>query len=166
MPTYRRATRIPAPIGDVWEFHATIDGLRALTPDWMHLRVDRVEGPHGEPDPTVLVAGSAIRMSVRPFGVGPRQEWTSRIVDRDPAGETPPERSARFVDTMDGGPFRRWEHTHTFHADGDETLLVDAVTYRLPFGSVGDAAGPLAKVGFEGMFRDRHRRTIDRFAGD
>ena len=60
---------------------------------------------------------------------------------------------------MVAGPFRKWEHTPTCHADGDETILVDSVTYRLPLGALGDAVGPLAKVGFEGMFRDRHRRT-------
>jgi ligand-binding SRPBCC domain-containing protein len=164
MPTYRRTTRVPAPIEDVWAFHSTVDGLQELTPDWMRLRVDGVTGPDGSPDPEVLVAGSEIEMSIRPFGVGPRQRWTSRIVEREPGGTASPERSARFVDEMEGGPFRRWEHTHAFYADGDETLLVDTVAYRLPLGPLGDAVGPMAKVGFEGMFRDRHRRTVDRFA--
>ncbi|RLM63413.1 cyclase [Halorubrum sp. Atlit-8R] len=164
MPTYRRTTRVPAPIEDVWDFHSTVDGLRELTPDWMRLRVDGVAGPDGSPDPEVLVAGSEIEMSVRPFGAGPRQRWTSRIAEREPDGTASPERSARFVDVMEGGPFRRWEHTHAFYADGDETLLVDTVDYRLPLGPLGDAVGPMAKVGFEGMFRDRHRRTVERFA--
>jgi len=164
MPTYRRTTRVPAPIEDVWAFHSTVDGLRELTPGWMRLQIDGVEGPDGSTDPEILVAGSEIRMSVRPFGAGPRQRWTSRIVERDPGGETSPERSARFVDEMEDGPFRRWEHAHAFYADGDETLLVDTVAYRLPLGPIGDVAGPAAKIGFEGMFRDRHRRTVDRFA--
>jgi len=159
MPTYRRTTRIAAPIDEVWAFHSTIDGLIALTPDWMHLEIARVEGPDGEPDPAVLTVGSQIRMSMQPLGVVPRQQWTSQIVEREPAGTEPVEGSAYFVDNMSGGPFREWEHTHTFHADGDETILVDSVTYRLPLGALGDIAGPVAKIGFEGMFRDRHRRT-------
>lgn len=163
MPTYRRTTRVPAPIDEVWAFHSTIDGLRELTPDWMRLEIERVEGPDGAVNPDVLVEGSRIQMSMRPFGVGPRQRWESRIVERDPDGDAPVEASARFVDEMVGGPFRTWNHTHAFHADGDETLLVDTVEYRLPFGPLGDAVGPFAKVGFEGMFRDRHRRTVARF---
>ncbi|WP_128905119.1 SRPBCC family protein [Halorubrum amylolyticum] len=163
MPTYRRTTRVPAPIDEVWAFHSTTDGLRELTPRWMHLRIGGVEGPNGKPDPDVLVEGSEIRMSIRPFGVGPRQRWTSRITHREPAAEAAPGDHARFVDEMVGGPFRTWEHTHAFYADGEETLLVDTVAYRLPFGPLGDAAGPFAKVGFEGMFRDRHRRTVTRF---
>ena len=163
MPTYRRTTRVPAPIDEVWAFHSTIDGLRALTPDWMNLDIAAVEGPDGEPDPAVLAEGSEIHMSMRPFDVGPRQRWVSRIVEREPGGDAAVEGSAKFVDDMVGGPFRRWEHTHAFYADGDETLLVDTVSYRLPLGPLGDLAGPFAKVGFEGMFRDRHRRTVARF---
>ena len=163
MPTYRRTTRVPAPIDEVWAFHSTIDGLRTLTPNWMQLEIESVERPDGATNSDVLVAGSHIKMSMRPFGVGPRQRWVSRITEREPDGDSPIETSARFVDEMVGGPFRTWEHTHAFYADGDETLLVDTVVYRLPLGLFGDAAGPFAKVGFEGMFRDRHRRTVDQF---
>ncbi|WP_058366664.1 SRPBCC family protein [Haloparvum sedimenti] len=154
MPTYRRRTRIAAPFEEVWEFHATTAGLERLTPDWMHLRIEGVRGPDGEREPEELAAGTRIRMSIGPLGVVPRQRWVSVITDRRRSDD-----DAVFVDEMREGPFRKWEHTHTFLADGDETVLIDTVRYRLPFGAVGDALGPLAKVGFEGMFRDRHRRT-------
>ncbi|WP_193308628.1 SRPBCC family protein [Halorubrum halophilum] len=163
MPTYRRTTRVPAPLDEVWAFHSTIDGLRELTPAWMNLQIPEVRGPDGAVDPETLVEGSRIEMSMQPFGVGPRQRWTSVITERVPDGERQPDGRAQFVDEMSGGPFRTWEHTHAFYADGEETLLVDTVAYRLPLGPLGDAAGPFAKVGFEGMFRDRHRRTVDRF---
>ncbi|MFC5136251.1 MULTISPECIES: SRPBCC family protein [Haloferacaceae] len=166
MATYRRRTRIAAPIDRVWAFHSTVDGLLELTPEWMNMRIEAVEGPDGERDPDVLTTGSRIRMSIRPFGVVPRQRWISRIVEREPDGNAPAEGSAYFVDDMVDGPFRTWEHTHAFYADGDETVLVDTVEYRLPFGALGDAAGTFAKVGFEGMFRDRHRRTAERFEAE
>jgi len=132
MPTYRRTTRVPAPIDEVWRFHSTIDGLRALTPDWMRLEIEGVERPDGAADSDVLVEGSRIRMSMRPFDIGPRQRWVSRIVDREPGGDAPVGDGARFVDEMAGGPFRKWEHTHAFHADGDETLLVDTGPLSAP----------------------------------
>lgn len=161
MPTYSRETRVAAPLSEVWAFHAEIEGLERLTPDWMHLRVEAVHGPEGNRDPAELVEGTAIRMSIRPFDVGPRQRWTSRILDR----EEPPG-AAYFVDSMADGPFRRWEHTHSFYADGDETILRDEVDYRLPLGALGDAVGPVAKVGFEGMFRQRHATTRALLEGD
>lgn len=160
MPVYRRRTRVAAPLDEVWSFYSRIEGLEALTPDWMGLSVEAARGPDGEPDPEVLEAGSRVRMSLRPFGVGPRQRWVSRITERErEAGR------AWFVDRMEGGPFRAWEHTHLLFADGDETVVEDRVVYELPFGDVGRALGPLARVGLEPMFRHRHRRTRELLEG-
>ena len=157
MSTYRRQTRVDAPLSEVWAFHSRVSGLEALTPSFMNLRVEGVTGPDGDPDPAVLEAGSRIDMSMRPFEVGPRQTWTSVITERREGDGT-----AMFRDRMEGGPFPEWVHTHRFFADGEETLVVDTVEYRLPGGPVGEALGPLGWVGFEPMFRYRHRRTRER----
>jgi ligand-binding SRPBCC domain-containing protein len=151
MATYQRRTRVNAPLSKIWDFHSRVEGLTAVTPDWMNLRVEYMEGPDGEPDPEILETGSRIELSMRPFGIGPRQRWTSRIVERAEG-----EGWARFRDTMEQGPFDYWRHTHQFFADGDETVLVDRVEYELP---VASELGPLAVVGFEPMFRYRHRET-------
>ncbi|PSP90216.1 cyclase [Halobacteriales archaeon QS_4_69_34] len=154
MPVYERETRVAAPFERVTEFHSTLDGLAALTPEWMGLRVESVRGPDGEPDPETLEAGSVAELSVRPFGIGPRQRWTTHIVAREER-----EGGATFRDEMHDGPFERWVHTHGFYADGDGTLVRDRVEYELPGGRVGRALGPFAVVGFEPMFRYRHRET-------
>jgi ligand-binding SRPBCC domain-containing protein len=154
MATYERSVRVEAPLSEVWEFHSTEDGLTALTPDWMRMRVESVRGPDGEENPEVLEAGSTLQASVQPLGVGPRQGWTSEIVEREHDGS-----SAYFRDTMSDGPFAFWEHTHLFFADGEETIVTDSIVYELPLGRVGEAVGPLAVVGFEPMFRFRHRET-------
>lgn len=154
MATYERSARVAAPLAAVWEFHSTERGLVELTPDWMHLQVESVRGPDGDPDPDVLETGSTLSVSVRPFGVAPRQSWVSEIVAREQNGT-----SAYFRDVMSEGSFEHWEHTHSFFADGEETVVRDSISYQFPLGQVGDAAGPLAVVGFEPMFRYRHRRT-------
>ncbi|MFC5970008.1 SRPBCC family protein [Halomarina salina] len=151
MPTYRRRTRVRAPFEEVWEFHSGTDGLEALTPAFMHLSVDTVLGPDDERDPDVLEAGSRAYMSLRPFGVGPRQRWVSVITERE-VGDG----AAYFRDEMHEGPFPSWEHTHSFYADGDETVVEDSVEYELP---VVGSVGPLGDLGFEPMFRYRHRKT-------
>jgi len=152
MPTYERETTVDSPFDDVWAFHSQVSGLEAVTPDWLDLRVERVIGPDGEPDPNVLEPGSEVALSMRPFGAGPRQHWTSVITDRERD-----EGSAYFRAEMVHGPFDRWEHTHSFFADGDRTVIRDRVDYELPFGRLGDAVGPVSKPGFEAMFRARHR---------
>jgi ligand-binding SRPBCC domain-containing protein len=154
MDTYERSVWVDAPLDAVWEFHSTEDGLVALTPDWMNLQVESVRGPDGEADPQVLDAGSEIQASVQPFGLGPRQTWTSEITEREHE-----EGTAHFTDVMHDGPFAFWEHTHQFYADSDGTLIRDSIQYELPLGAVGRALGPVAVVGFEPMFRFRHKTT-------
>ena len=155
MPVFEREVRVSAPLADVWEFHSTSDGLVALTPDWMRLRVEETRGPDGQSDPAVLTTGSVIVSSVQPFGLLPRQRWVSEIVDWEESDE-----EAMFRDVMNEGPFPEWEHTHRFRAAGDlATIVHDRVKYELPGGPVGRLAGPLGFVGMEPMFRFRHGKT-------
>jgi len=154
MSVYERSVRVDAPLERVWEFHSKGSGLEALTPGWMNLVIEGSRGPDGEPDPEILEAGAVIVSSVRPFGVGPRQNWTSEIVAREEF-----EDHGMFRDVMTDGPFARWEHTHRFVAEGDATVVHDRVDYQLPGGPLGKAIGPLAYVGFEPMFRYRHKTT-------
>ena len=162
MPIYDRQTTVEAPLADVWEFHSRIEGLEAVTPDWMGLRVEAVIGPDGDPDPERLEAGTELSLSIRPLGVGPRQRWTTLIAARERDGDT-----AYFRDEMIRGPFDRWEHTHAFSADGERTVLRDHVEYDLPgsnaagLGRLVGVAAPFSTVGFEAMFRKRHRLTKD-----
>ena len=154
MATYERATRVRAPLDEVWAFHSSVSGLETLTPTWMGLRVEAVVGPDGERDPEILEAGAEIDLSMQPGSVGPRQHWTSLIVDRE-------RRSGRayFVDEMIRGPFETWIHTHSFFADGEETIVRDHIEYVLPYGGLGRLVTPCSTAGFEAMFRDRHART-------
>lgn len=154
MATYERSTRVDAPLSEVWELHVSVGGLPAVSPDWFDLRVEDVRQPEGDHDPEILVEGTVIVSSVRPFGVGPRRRWTSEIVElqRD-------EDRATFRDVMTEGPFPTWEHTHRFVAEDGATQIHDRVKYQLPGGPIGRLLGPFAFVGLEPTFRYRHRRT-------
>lgn len=160
MATYERTTRVAVPLEEVWAFQSTVDGLRAVTPDFLNLEVHDVVGPDGEADPEALVEGTRLRMSIRPFGAGPRQRWTSVILER-----TEDDGAAMFRDRMVEGPFPEWEHTHQLFADDGGTRLVDRIEYRLPGGPLGALISPLGVVGMEPMFRARHRRTREYFDG-
>lgn len=154
MPTYSREVVVAAPLSDVWAFHSRVSGLEALTPDWMGLTVVAVRGPTGDADPPVLETGAEVDVSIRPAGIGPRQTWTSRIIERNATDER-----AFFRDEMVDGPFGRWVHTHQFLAEGDRTRVRDVVEYELPGGWFGRAVSPFAVVGLAPMFRYRHRKT-------
>nr|ABQ75825.1 hypothetical protein [uncultured haloarchaeon] len=155
MTVYHRRTTVEAPFSQVWEFHSQISGLEALTPSWMFLSIDSVHYP--EPSAAqskTLVRDSEIEMSMRPLGVLPRQHWVSRIIARERNDTT-----GYFIDKMIGGPFQQWEHTHRFFADGEQTILDDQVEYQLPGGRLGRRMSVLGLIGFEAMFRGRHRTT-------
>jgi ligand-binding SRPBCC domain-containing protein len=154
MPVFEREVRVAAPLEDVWAFHSTSRGLVDVSPGWMNLRVEATRGPDGEPDPEVLEKGAVVEASMRPFGVGPRQQWVSEIVARGKS-----EDSAMFRDIMTEGPFPEWSHTHRFVADGEDTVVSDHVEYELPGGPLGKLAGPFGDIGMAPMFRFRHRKT-------
>jgi ligand-binding SRPBCC domain-containing protein len=160
MATYRRRTRVRAPLDEVWAFHSSTDGLEALTPGWMGLTVSSVRGPDGIADPDELVEGSEISMRSKPFGVFPESRWISKITDRREG-----EGYRMFRDSMLGGPFDLWIHTHEMYGDGHETVLIDTVEYELP-SPLGGRVDPAAIVGFEPMFRYRHRKTKEILEGD
>lgn len=154
MPTFESETCVRAPFDAVWTFHSTLDGLKAITPNFVNLRVESVRGPDGESDPDFLEEGTEADLSVRPFGVGPRQGWTTSIIERKRE-----DGAALFRDQMCDGPFEQWVHTHRFYADDGGTRIRDHVEYELPCGELGRLAGPFSGVGFEPMFRYRHRET-------
>lgn len=127
MLTYEGSTRVNAPFETVWGFHSTGVGLEARTPGWLHLDVESVRGPSGDLDSDELEPGATVRVSIRPFGVGPRQRWTSEIMERDRSAG-----AGFFRETMHDGPFEQWEHTHLFYADGEGMVVRDGVVYELP----------------------------------
>ena len=152
MPTYQRTSVIDADYETVWSFYDRVDELETLTPDWMGLRVARAIGPEGQRDPDGYLPGTAIRLELRPFGVGPPTEWVVEITDREVR-----DGRATFVDEQigDRGPYVEWRHTHRFADLGDATMLHDRIAYRVP--GAGDL--PLATPLLAGLLWYRHRKT-------
>ena len=93
--------------------------------------------------------GSACALApVRSASPGPSSMTTPRTA---PASST----SRKMV------RFESWRHEHRFLSDGPErSVLEDRITYRLPFGSVGQlVAGRQFERRLEDLFQFRHRRT-------
>ena len=89
--------------------------------------------------------GLEIDYAITPFPRVPSR-WRSRITAYDPPDS--------FTDVQLRGPYARWEHHHTFRADGDGTIVEDDVTYEVPFGRLGDLVEPL-------LVRPRLRAIFD-----
>lgn len=153
MARFSRRSWIDAPLDSVWEFHSKIDGLTALTPSLAGMQVDALRIPD---DGDKLVESSEIDLSVGPIPGGPRQQFTSVIVERDRS-----DTEATFVDEMRDGPMETWRHEHRFVAVDGGTLLIDEVNYETGFGPTIDR---LVKGGFAVAFWYRHRKTREKLA--
>jgi ligand-binding SRPBCC domain-containing protein len=153
MAVFERSVSLRAPLDEVWAFHTTVEGLEAVTPGWLDLRLESHRRPDGESGDGELLEGSEVTLSIRPLGVGPRQRWTSRIIRRERSDDR-----GEFIDEMIDGPFPKWQHTHRFESIPEGTRLTDRVEYELPLGPASGLSG-LGWPGFAAVFAQRHRAT-------
>ena len=122
----QREQRLPGPPADVFAFFADAGNLEAITPPLLRFRVVT-------PVPIVMGPGTLIRYRLRVHGVP--LGWLTEITRWEPPH--------RFVDEQRTGPYALWQHTHTFEADGEETIMRDVVRYRIGFAPVGTLANAL-----------------------
>jgi ligand-binding SRPBCC domain-containing protein len=143
MPPFQleRETFIPADIQTVWHFFSNPENLKQLTPKDLNFRVTHC------PKVDEIYEGMLIEYLVSPLLRIPLK-WITLIKKVKPM--------SCFTDTQIRGPYRLWEHTHTFEAKGNGVLMKDKVLYKLPFGPLGLLAHRLfVKKQLEGIFKYR-----------
>ena len=122
----RREQRVAAPREAVFDFFCHATNLEKITPPQLGFRIDT-------PMPIEMGEGTLIDYTIRWHFVS--MLWRTRI-----AAWNPPH---SFVDEQLRGPYARWLHTHSFDAEGDQTIIRDEVEYVLPLGLLGRVAHPL-----------------------
>ena len=136
------------PVEDSFAFFANAYNLEALTPPWLHFRILT-------PRPIPMRNGATIEYVLTMHRLPVR--WRTEIVEWRPG--------RRFVDKQIDGPFRLWEHTHTFEERHDGTLIHDTVRYRMPHGLLGAIAHRvLIARDLERIF-DYRRDAVERLLG-
>jgi ligand-binding SRPBCC domain-containing protein len=114
---FRSELWLPAPLERIFDFFSDAGNLQELTPGWVNFEIVT-------PRPILLRAGTLIDYRLRIRGIP--VTWRTLIKVWDPP--------FRFVDEQVRGPYRKWEHEHTFEAKDGGTLMRDCVTYAAPFG--------------------------------
>ena len=115
---------VPHPLERTFEFFADAANLEALTPPWLHFRIQSQLPPPGD-----LASGTLIDYRIRVHGIPIR--WRTRIESWNAPDS--------FVDHQLRGPYRLWHHTHEFAADGPErTIMRDTVRYHSPLAWIAD----------------------------
>ena len=113
---------VDRPVDEVFAFFSEPRNLGRLTPEAMGFEFQSTDFD--------MRSGLEIDYRLRPL-LGIPAGWRTRITDFDaPRG---------FVDVQLKGPYRRWQHRHTFTPMGTGTLVQDEIEYELPFGPLGDA---------------------------
>ena len=141
MTTYKleASQLVPRPIDEVFAFFSRAENLGRITPGGMGFDL-RSDG-HDMRD------GLELEYRIRPL-LGIPMTWRSRISNYNPPHG--------FQDIQVAGPYRHWQHVHTFTPVDGGTLVADEVTYDLPLGVMGDIAHGLSvRHELEWIFRYR-----------
>jgi len=112
---------VPRERDEVFPFFADAYNLEELTPPHLNFEIKT-------PRPIDMKAGALIEYRIKLRGIP--MGWRTEISLWEP--------SVAFMDQQLKGPYRTWEHLHTFEPLERNgvmgTLLGDEVTYRPPFG--------------------------------
>ncbi|MBN21532.1 MAG: TIGR01777 family protein [Bdellovibrionaceae bacterium] len=136
---------INAPIENVFEFFSSEKNLEKITPDFLNFRVEKKSTPK-------LEEGTVIDYRLKIHGVPAR--WKT-LISRWVPGEL-------FEDVQIKGPYKKWQHLHTFDSVQGGTLIKDKVVYQVPLGMLGNmVAGRFIRSDVSRIFKYR-TQTIDR----
>jgi len=140
---------ISASIDDVWDFFSDANNLKKLTPPEMNMKV--VSALKN----TQLTECMKIAYFVSPLFKIPVY-WETEIIKV--------EAKQQFIDIQLKGPFKLWQHTHTFVATENGVLMVDDIQYELPFGPFGELFHqPLVKKNLLNLFEYRKKVCTEIF---
>lgn len=150
MPVIRSSVEVPAEYEAVRPLYERADGLATLTPSWLDLDFEAIEGPLAP-----LEVGSRFRVTARLAGRGPALDGVVEIA------EMTLEDDGGFVeDTLVDGPFDHWRHRRTLTPVSSGTRIEDVLRYRgPPGGSVGHIGAPLV-MGLMFIYRRRRLQRV------
>ncbi|MBS3944721.1 MAG: SRPBCC family protein [Melioribacter sp.] len=126
--TFYYEQKIKISLDEAWEFFASPENLRKITPPYMGFEI--TSNFKNEK----MYAGMIIAYIVKPVLNIPMR-WVTEI--------THVKEKEYFIDEQRFGPYKFWHHLHQFRIEGGKLIMVDNVNYALPFGIFGRIAHKL-----------------------
>jgi ligand-binding SRPBCC domain-containing protein len=119
---------LQATLPAAWDFFSAAGNLSLITPPEMDFKtLTQLDGRD-------IYEGMIIDYKVKPlFGIP--MHWQTKI--------SKVQKPFSFTDIQLKGPYRCWEHTHTFIEKENGVFMKDEVKYELPFGILGAAVQAL-----------------------
>ncbi|HET7117292.1 MAG TPA: SRPBCC family protein [Hanamia sp.] len=113
---------LPINIKEAWDFFSDAKSLSVITPPEMDFKI------LSDLTDKKVFEGMVIDYTIKPlFGI--KVHWQTEIFKVD--------KPKMFADRQLKGPYKIWEHTHTFVEKENGVLMHDQVKYQLPFGIAG-----------------------------
>lgn len=141
---------LPISLEEAWDFFSSPENLQAITPDYLGFEIVNKSGNR-------MYSGQIIQYKVHPILNIPLN-WVTEI--------THVEQHHFFVDEQRFGPYAFWHHQHVFEEKDGGVEMTDILTYKLPFGILGEFAHWLfVKKQLSGIFQYRFdvlKRRFDR----
>ena len=118
----RKEQFLNAKMEDVWDFVSSPKNLKKITPEYMNFSIKA--GSVNEK----IYPGMIISYKVSPILRIPTS-WVTEI--------THVKKNKIFVDEQRLGPYKIWHHEHLFVEKNNGVLMIDIISYKLPFGVLG-----------------------------
>lgn len=150
MYTLERTQFLPTDLDTAWKFFSMPQNLSKITPREMNFRIVRSTVKD------VIHEGDQIDYKVKPM-LGISLHWKTLITHVDPP--------YIFTDKQVRGPYKIWEHTHTFTQIENGVIMNDKVIYQLPFGALGRIFHPIIRKRLELIFDYRQHQLNQFFNG-
>lgn len=138
---FRTEQLLPIDMDTAWNFFSSANNLALITPPELDFKIlTELNGQE-------IYEGMLINYTVKPL-LGIPLQWETEICKV--------QKPLFFTDRQLKGPYKIWEHTHTYREVNNGILMQDEVKYQLPFGVIGDLAHLLfVKKKIENIFSFR-----------
>jgi len=124
----KRKQILPISLEQAWEFFSSPFNLAKITPPDMGFQVKLVR-PEDKMYPGMIIAYRVSPLLNIPMS------WVTEI--------THVQEPYYFVDEQRFGPYSLWHHQHHFREVAEGVEMIDIVSYKIPFGILGDLANAL-----------------------
>lgn len=149
MPVFQTTQLIKCNLEECWSFFSNPANLSKITPPEMNFII---RFPNPVPP---MYQGMIIQYKVSPLLNIP-MEWITEI--------NAVQKPHFFVDNQIKGPYSIWHHQHFFEETPEGIIIRDIVTYKLPFGKLGEwVAGSMVRKKIEGIFKYRSKIIAEQF---
>lgn len=146
--TLNTKSSVNLPIKDAWEYFSDPSNLAKITPSSMGFSTTSELS-------NSMYAGQIVSYIVKPI-LGIKTNWITEI--------TQVSAPIYFVDEQRFGPYSMWHHEHHFIEEDDKTLMVDKISFKIPFGFLGHIAFPfLVKPQLCKIFKYRQSKLDELF---